>query len=90
MVEAVKGIQTLQRTLQSLETRKLERVQGGFGPSIITSQKLSYNSREGFLVDQGSLNNLAITKTSSSNSPSLSQYPVVFQTRIFSNVVLNI
>jgi hypothetical protein len=85
MVEAGKHIYPNTIT-HSLESRNIKARKGPrwLWPSIITSQKLSYNSREAFLVDQGSLNNLVITKTSSSNSPSL------FQTWIFSNVVLNI
>lgn len=99
MDEAINYIKTLQHTLQKLQRQKLERLQGGatFGyelqPSLITSQKLSsYNSREAFLADQGSSNNLSINiaATSSSNSLSLLQYPAIFQTWTSSNVVLNI
>ncbi|XP_059448832.1 transcription factor bHLH95 [Corylus avellana] len=97
--EAINYIKTLQHTLQKLQRQKLERLQGGatFGyelqPSLITSQKLSsYNSREAFLADQGSSNNLSINiaATTSSNSLSLLQYPAIFQTWTSSNVVLNI
>lgn len=97
MDEAINYIKTLHHTLQKLQRQKLERLQGAatFGfdqlqPSIITSQKPSYNSREAFLADQGSSNNLAIAATSSSNSLSLLQFPVIFQTWTSSNVVLNI
>lgn len=100
MDEAINYIKTLQHTLQKLQRQKLERLQGAatFGfevqPSIMASasasQKLSYNSREAFLADQGSSNNLAMAATSSSNSLSLLQYPVIFQTWTSSNVILNI
>jgi hypothetical protein len=91
--EAVNYIKTLQNTLQKLQKQKLERLQGassfGFDPNTITSQKLSYESREAFLADQGSSNNLAFA-TSSSNSLSALRNPVLFQTWTSSNVVLNI
>ena len=99
MDEAINYIKTLQHTLQKLQRQKLERLQGAaaFGfelqPPLITSQKLSsYNSREAFLADQGSSNNnLSINAaTSYSNSLSILQYPVIFQTWTSSNVVLNI
>ncbi|CAK7329896.1 unnamed protein product [Dovyalis caffra] len=89
--EAVNYIKTLQQTLQKLQKEKLERVQGamsfGYEPSMIAPQKQA-DSREAFLADQGSSNNLAISTTKS--LPSVSRYPVLFQTWTSSNVVLNI
>ncbi|XP_023922279.1 transcription factor bHLH95 [Quercus suber] len=94
--EAVNYIQTLQHTLQKLQKQKLERLQGvsstfSFEPNTITSQKLSYESREAFLADQGSSNIQAIgTTTTCSNSLPVLRNPVMFQTWTSSNVVLNI
>ncbi|KAK9988412.1 hypothetical protein SO802_028651 [Lithocarpus litseifolius] len=95
--EAVNCIQTLQHTLQKLQKQKQERLQGasstfGFEPNTITSsQKLSYDTREAFLADQGSSNIQAIgTTTTCSNSLPVLRNPVMFQTWTSSNVVLNI
>lgn len=89
-------IQSLQHSLQKLQKQKQERLQGasstfGFEPNTITSQKLSHDSREAFLADQGSSNIQAIgTTTTCSNSLPVLRNPVMFQTWTSSNVVLNI
>ncbi|XVF01277.1 hypothetical protein REPUB_Repub04eG0074000 [Reevesia pubescens] len=94
--EAVNYIKTLQQTLQKLQKQKLERLQGatnfGYEPSIMTSQKQAFDSREAFLADQVSSSDLAndISATNFSNSLSVSQFPVTFQTWTSSNVVLNV
>ncbi|KAJ9705078.1 hypothetical protein PVL29_003233 [Vitis rotundifolia] len=92
--EAVNYIKTLQHTLQKLQKQKLERLQGAttvnYEPSIITSQKLAFDSREAFLADQGSSSNLAITPSNSSNSLSVARVPAVFQTWTSPNVTLNV
>lgn len=95
--EAVNYIKTLQSTFQKLQKQKLERHQGeatiNYDPSsIITQQKLAYDSRESFLADQGSSNNLAITVANSSvNALSpLPRFPVIFQTWTSQNVILNV
>ncbi|KAJ7013498.1 transcription factor bHLH95-like [Populus alba x Populus x berolinensis] len=89
--EAVNYIKTLQHTLQKLQKEKLERLQGaptlGYEPSLIAPQ-MQADSREAFLADQVSSSNLAISTTKS--LPSVSRYPVLFQTWTSSNVVLNI
>lgn len=92
--EAVSYIKTLQHTLQKLQRQKLERLQGAmnfsaYEPSLISPPKLT-DSREAFLADQASSSNLAITTAKPSNIPSVSKYPVLFQTWTSSNVVLNI
>ncbi|CBI32389.3 hypothetical protein VitviT2T_003533 [Vitis vinifera] len=92
--EAVNYIKTLQHTLQKLQKQKLERLQGAttvnYEPSIITSQKLAFDSREAFLADQGSSSNLAITPSNSSNSLSVARVPAVFQSWTSPNVTLNV
>ncbi|KAG6652255.1 transcription factor bHLH95 [Carya illinoinensis] len=97
--EAVSYIKTLQRTLQKLQNQKLERLQGaastfGFESPIMISQRLSNDSREAFLADQGSSNNLGAVTANNSFSNPLSKpslrYPVIFETWTSSNVVLNI
>ncbi|XP_034681932.1 transcription factor bHLH95-like [Vitis riparia] len=92
--EAVNYIKTLQHTLQKLQKQKLERLQGAttvnYEPSIITSQKLAFDTREAFLADQGSSSNLAITPSNSSNSLSVARVPAVFQTWTSPNVTLNV
>lgn len=85
---------TLQQTLQKLQKQKLERLQlgaatFGFEPTTMASQKPSYDSREAFLADQGSSNNLATTAIPA-HSLSAFRYPVNFQTWTSPNVVLNI
>ncbi|XP_041015347.1 LOW QUALITY PROTEIN: transcription factor bHLH95-like [Juglans microcarpa x Juglans regia] len=97
--EAVSYIKTLHHTLQKLQQQKLERLQGGaastfgFESPIMISQRLSNDSREAFLADQGSSNNLgAVTANNSSSNPLSAslRYPVNFETWTSSNVVLNI
>lgn len=103
MDEAVSYIKTLHQTLQKLQKQKLERLQRaastfGFHESpIMISQRLSNDSTEAFLADQGSSNNLqgrAITANKSCSNNPLSAaslpYPVIFETWTSSNVVLNI
>jgi hypothetical protein len=89
--EAMNYIKTLQHTLQKLQKEKLERLQGattfGYEPSLIAPQ-MQADSREALLADQVSSSNLAISTTKS--LPSVSRYPVLFQTWTSSNVVLNI
>ncbi|KAJ8766609.1 hypothetical protein K2173_001129 [Erythroxylum novogranatense] len=94
--EAVNYIKTLQQTLQRLQKQKLERLQGatatfGYSPSLTTSQNQS-DSREAFLADLGSTNNMPITATKPANlnASSILRYPVMFQTWTSTNVVLNI
>ncbi|XWS62921.1 hypothetical protein CRYUN_Cryun06bG0052000 [Craigia yunnanensis] len=95
--EAVNYIKTLQQTLLKLQKQKLERLQGsinfGYELPMMTTQKQAFDSsREAFLADQvSSSNDLAnIGATNFSNSLSVSQFPVLFQTWTSSNVVLNI
>ncbi|XVE93386.1 hypothetical protein REPUB_Repub01dG0187400 [Reevesia pubescens] len=100
--EAVNYIKTLQQTLQKLQKQKLERLQGainfGYEPKLpsmmMTTQKQVFESREASLADQVSSSDLANISTASatnfSNSLSVSQFPVLFQTWTSSNVVLNI
>ncbi|XP_024028928.1 transcription factor bHLH95 [Morus notabilis] len=106
--EAVNYIRTLQQTLQKLQKQKLEKLQGATTssttissfncePSLISQQKVAYkDTREAFLADQGSCNEL-VTMGNNINNPSsnslsvVSQFsPVMFQTWTSSNVVLNI
>lgn len=81
--EAINYIKTLEQTLQKLEKEKLERGAATFcyEPSLIAPQRVE-ESREAFLADQGSSNNVG--------KSSISRYPVLFQTWTSSNVVLNI
>ncbi|MFS7920079.1 putative transcription factor bHLH family [Helianthus anomalus] len=82
--EAVDYIKTLQQTLQRLETKKVERLDG---PSTKTT---TGSTRESFLADQGS----SIGKVSSSSSNSLISFPLsstkIFQTWVSSKVTLNV
>ncbi|KAM0036093.1 putative transcription factor bHLH family [Helianthus debilis subsp. tardiflorus] len=82
--EAVDYIKTLQQTLQWLETKKVERLDG---PSTKTT---TGSTRESFLADQGS----SIGKVSSSSSNSLISFPLsstkIFQTWVSSKVTLNV
>lgn len=97
--EAVKYITTLEQTLQKLEKKKQERLQGvaTLGsepqPSTTTTQKQAAKSREAFLADQVSSSNLAIEPTgkmNSSNLVSASPSPAVFNTWTSPHVVLSI
>lgn len=106
--EAVNYIRTLQQTLQKLQKQKLEKLQGATTssttissfncePSLISQQKVAYkDTREAFLADQGSCNDLVtmgnnINNPSSNSLSAVSQFsPVMFQTWTSSNVVLNI
>ncbi|KAJ8530062.1 hypothetical protein K7X08_036897 [Anisodus acutangulus] len=102
--EAVNYIKTLEKTLQKLQKKKLERLHpigstmNSYDPiSIITSpsQKLLSVgcSREQFLADQGSTSNsAAITPTNYNKtaSPLLNNVPATFQTWSSPHVILNV
>ncbi|GJU41411.1 transcription factor bHLH95-like protein [Tanacetum coccineum] len=91
--EAVSYIQTLQETLQKLETKKLEKLYGPHSAansttvSPIQSPKPASDTRESFLADHGS----STVSPSSSNSFSFPiSSPTVFQTWASPNVTLNV
>ncbi|KAI4295664.1 hypothetical protein L6164_035683 [Bauhinia variegata] len=97
--EAVSQIKNLEHTLQTLQQKKLERLQsvsnakyGYEQPSGLTSNTQWHpsNSREAFIADQGSSNNFGIAASNPSPSVSVPQLPVSFQTFSSDNVVLNI
>lgn len=110
--EAVNYIRTLQQTLHKLQKQKLEKLQGATNNNINIGEtsinntinnpqpKLVYDTREAFLADQGSsndlvnmgnINNTTTTNNNNNNNPnSHSLFPVIFQTWTSSNVVLNI
>ncbi|XP_044509784.1 transcription factor bHLH95-like [Mangifera indica] len=90
--EAVKYIKTLEQTLQKLEKKKMERLQGE-APSTTDAKKQASKSREAFLADQVASSNLAIepaSKVNPTNLVSASPSPAVFKTWTSPNVVLNI
>ncbi|PON82042.1 Basic helix-loop-helix transcription factor [Trema orientale] len=110
--EAVNYIRTLQQTLHKLQKQKLEKLQGptniitpsstfNVGETSINNinnpqPKLAYETREAFLADQGSCNDLVSMgnncNNNNNNNPNSnnSLFPVIFQTWTSSNVVLNI
>ena len=107
--EAVNYIRTLQQTLHKLQKQKLEKLQGAtnninpptsfnIGETSINNinnpqLKLVYDTREAFLADQGSCNDLVSMgdNNNNNNNPNTnSLFPVIFQTWTSSNVVLNI
>ncbi|KAF8410084.1 hypothetical protein HHK36_002606 [Tetracentron sinense] len=91
--EAVNYIKTLQHTLQKLQKQKVEMLRGAatidHEPSIITPPTLAFGSREAFLADQGSSNNLSIT-TNSPHSLLVPRFSACFQTWSSPNVILSV
>ncbi|KAG4110299.1 hypothetical protein ERO13_D13G040200v2 [Gossypium hirsutum] len=87
--EAVKHIQTLEKTLQKLQKQKLDRLQEGPNPIDLGHQD---TSREAFMADQVLSGNDAAAKDLiiKSNSVTVAQPRLQFQTWTSSNVVLNI
>ncbi|CAL0312660.1 unnamed protein product [Lupinus luteus] len=96
--EAVNYIQSLKETLEKLKRQKLEKLQSvstfRYDPSMINSQRCPIDSKELFIDDQGSFNNLTnrIRNPNPSNSTiiSIPQQPLAFQTWGSPNLVLNI
>ncbi|PWA78891.1 Myc-type, basic helix-loop-helix (bHLH) domain-containing protein [Artemisia annua] len=91
--EAISYIQTLEETLQKIETKKLEKLYGTQSAansttvSPIQSPKPALDTRESFLADQGSS---TVSPSSSSTFSFPISSPTVFQTWASPNVTLNV
>ncbi|KAG8654779.1 hypothetical protein MANES_05G175600v8 [Manihot esculenta] len=91
--EAVKYIKILQETLQTLEKQKEEKLHGATidesEPSVITSHKEVFESREAFLAIQGPSKGSSMA-TNMPHSCPVSLSPSCFRTWFSPNVVMNI
>ncbi|KAE9590502.1 hypothetical protein Lal_00023396 [Lupinus albus] len=85
--EAMNYIKSLEKTVEMLEKQKQERLQTIY-PFRCESSMI--NSRETFIENHESCNNLVCAMSSNSTSTLIPQYPVAFQTWCSPNVVLNI
>ncbi|KAK6136879.1 hypothetical protein DH2020_029365 [Rehmannia glutinosa] len=103
--EAVNYIKKMEQTLQTLQKQKLERLHGiitnnnnnnpmNYDTSIITQSKLTVQSREAFLAEQGSTSNSAVVLANPINplfsGPAHEILPAIFKTWTSPNVILNV